>query len=120
MGWSFHNNKPIYLQIVEKLERDILSGKLPPGERIPSVRELALDASVNPNTMQRAMQELEARGLAVVQRTSGRIVTTDEKIINETRKRIACENIRFFIEEMKQLGFSGEETQALIKEEWKS
>ena len=119
MGWSFHSNKPIYLQIVDKLELEILSGKLPPGEKIPSVREMALEAAVNPNTMQRALQELENRGLATTQRTSCRLVTQDESAIARARQRIAENSIREFINEMKSLGFSQEETWEIMKEEWK-
>ena len=117
MGWSFRNDKPIYLQIVEKLERDILSGKLPCGTKLPSVRDLALEAEVNPNTMQRALQELEARELAITQRTSGRTVTQNEEAISRARKRVAEICTARFLEEMKSLGFSLEEIQHIL-EEW--
>lgn len=118
MAWTFDNNKPIYLQIVEKIEREILSGKLEKGEKISSVRDLAIEASVNPNTMQRALQELENRGLVTVQRTSGRQVTQDDEIINLARTQLAQASIQNFVFEMKNLGFGCEQTKKIIEQEW--
>lgn len=118
MGWIFDNIRPIYLQIADRLEGDILSGKLKKGERVKSVRELALEASVNPNTMQRAMQELEARGLVTVQRTSGRQVTEEDEVINKARGKLALENVREFSAQMKALGFTREEIINILNEEW--
>lgn len=118
MSWQFDSNKPIYLQIVERLERDILSGKLGKGEKIPSVRELALEASVNPNTMQRAMQELENRGLVLVQRTAGRQVTEEDAVIQQARNAFAAEQVRQFIAQMKVLGYTAEQVNKIIYEEW--
>ena len=84
LSWNFDNNKPIYIQIADKIEMMILSGEYKSGESLPSVRDFAVQASVNPNTMQRAMQELEARGLICVQRAVGRTVTEDSSVIEKS------------------------------------
>lgn len=118
MSWLFNNHKPIYLQIVERLEKDILSGKIGKGEKIPSVRELSMEASVNPNTMQRALQELENRGLVSVQRTTGRQVTEDDRIILAARNALAAEQVRQFTAQMKALGYTAEQVNKIINEEW--
>lgn len=78
MNWSITAGRPVYVQLVEQLELALVTGEFPPGSRIPPVRELAADAGVNPNTMQRALQELESRGLLQAQRTAGRTVTADD------------------------------------------
>ena len=77
MPWDLDNERPIYLQLMERIQQDIVSGVYKPGEKIPSVRDLALDAAVNPNTMQKALSELERSGLVYSQRTSGRFITED-------------------------------------------
>lgn len=119
MSWTFDNNRPIYIQIAEQIEQDILSGKLPRGGKIPSVREYAVNASVNPNTMQRAMQELESKGLILtVQRTSGRQVTDDDEVIESTRNRLAAECVREFISQMKDLGFTDSQIKGIVDENW--
>lgn len=118
MNWSFDNSKPIYIQIADKIESQILSGQLKQGDKVPSVRELAVIASVNPNTMQRAMQELESRLLVVVQRASGRTVTTDLTVIENAKKQKAFEITKTFIDEMKVLGFSSSQSAKLIEEQW--
>ena len=74
MAWKFENETPIYLQIIDKIKKDIVSGVLSPGSKIPPVRELAIEAGVNPNTMQKALQTLESEGILYSQRTSGRFV----------------------------------------------
>lgn len=118
MNWSFDNSKPIYIQIADKIESQILSGQLKQGDKVPSVRELAVIASVNPNTMQRAMQELESRSLVVVQRASGRTVTTDLTVIENARQQKAFDITKTFIDEMKVLGFSPSQSTKLIEEQW--
>ena len=80
MPWNLDDSRPIYLQLMEKIQQDIVSGTYRPGEKLPSVRELALDAAVNPNTMQKALSELERSGLVYSQRTSGRFITEDESM----------------------------------------
>ena len=86
MKWQFENGIPIYLQILRKMRTEIASGAYPPGGKLPPVRELALEAGVNPNTMQRAFAELERDGLVFSQRTSGRFVTEDEEALRQIRK----------------------------------
>lgn len=89
MSWSFDDNLPIYLQIIRILKSDLARGKYQPGEKLPAVRELAMAAGVNPNTMQKALSELERDGLVKSQRTSGRFVTEDKEKIMEIAKTLA-------------------------------
>ena len=86
MAWELNGERPIYLQLVEQIRLRIISGRYAPGERLPSVRDLAAEAAVNPNTMQRALVELESCGLVITQGTMGRIVTDSNEIINAERK----------------------------------
>ena len=116
MPWDLDENRPIYLQLMEKIQQDIISGIYQAGDRLPSVRELALDASVNPNTMQKALSELERKGLVYSQRTSGRFITEDKSMLIQLKTELAASHIREFLITMKQLGFPPEETLALIKE----
>ena len=83
MQWQFSNDAPIYTQLIQQVKVGIVTGAFPPGERLPSVRDLATEAGVNPNTMQRALAELERDGLVYSQRTAGRFVTEDNTMINE-------------------------------------
>ena len=115
MDWSFNNDTPIYSQLVDKIKLSIVSGQLPPGEKMSTVRELAAEAKVNPNTMQRAFQELEREGLVFSQRSNGRFVTEDMEAIMEAKKAMAQEYIRSFIETMEKLGYKGEEIISLIR-----
>ena len=107
MAWKFENDTPIYLQIMDKIKRDIAGGVLSPGSKIPSVRELAIEAGVNPNTMQKALQTLENEGILYSQRTSGRFVAES---VDDTVKNNICEDIlRKFTEKMYELGYSDED-----------
>ena len=115
MPWELDNDRPIYLQLMERIQQDIVSGIYKPGDRLPSVRDLAVEAAVNPNTMQKALSELERSGLVYSQRTSGRFITEDARLINEVKTSLASENIAQFLEKMKQLGFQNEEIAALIQ-----
>ena len=114
MAWDFSDDRPIYLQLMEQLKLGIVSGTYPPGSRLPSVRELAADASVNPNTMQKALSELEREGLVYAQRTSGRFVTEDQGRITAMKEELARELIRSFLENMEQLGYTSSQAQELI------
>ena len=114
MAWNLEADKPIYSQLVEIIQMQIISGKYKAGDRLPSVRELAAEASVNPNTMQKALSELERNGLIITQRTSGRTVTEDTKLIKETQAKLAEEYIQSFFHTMKELGYSEEEILELI------
>lgn len=115
MSWDLDNDRPIYMQLMEKIRLDIIAGIYKPGDKLPSVRDLALDASVNPNTMQKALSELERSGLVYAQRTSGRFITEDKEMLEQLKVELATEQIRQFFEKMKQLGFKDRETLALIE-----
>lgn len=117
MEHGFRSDLPIYSQLVQRLRQDIVSGALPPGTRLNSVRDLAADAGVNPNTMQRALQELEREELVYTQRTSGRFVTEDVTIIARSRALIAREEIRSFLAAMHLLGYQRQEIYQLLQEE---
>lgn len=116
MPWNLDSDRPIFIQIIEKIQMDIISGVYRPGDKLPSVRELAAEASVNPNTMQKALSELERTGLVYAQRTSGRFITEDTTLINELKAELAKDMISQFLEHMQGLGFEEEETIALIKQ----
>ena len=114
MPWNLNSDRPIFLQIVERIQMDIISGKYKPGDKLPSVRDLASDAAVNPNTMQKAFSELVRTGLVYSQRTTGRFITEDTVMIDELKASFAKEKITEFIALMQQLGFSKEEILSLI------
>lgn len=114
MPWNLDSDRPIFIQILERIQVDIVSGKYQPGDKLPSVRELAAEAAVNPNTMQRAFAELERTGLVYSKRTQGRFITEDKDMIAELKAGIAKEKIEVFLKSMEQLGFSKEETLALM------
>ena len=116
MEWKFRSALPIYSQLVEQIKLGIVSGSLLPGERLMSVRDMATEAGVNPNTMQRALQELERDGMVYSQRTSGRFVTENLQVIERAKKKLAEEQIRGFQEAMKKLGYRREEILTLLKE----
>jgi len=115
MKWIIDSDRPIYKQLVEQIELKIISGAYAPGDKIKSVRELAMEAGVNPNTMQKALAELERMGLVFAQRTSGRFITEDNKMIEEAKKTLAVKEIDDFFEKMKQLGFEKNEIITLIE-----
>jgi GntR family transcriptional regulator len=114
--WNLDNNMPIYLQLMDRIQRDIISGRYGPGDKLPSVRELAVEAAVNPNTMQKALSELERRGLVYSQRTSGRFITEDEELIKELKKEQAAGYLAEFMANMHNLGLKDEEIRALFEE----
>ena len=115
MAWDFDNNKPIYIQLVEELKLQIISGKLKLGQRLASVRELAEEAGVNPNTMQRALAELERQELVFTQRTSGRFVTENEEQVRTMRDAYATIKIEELIAALLQLGYEKGELLGLIQ-----
>ncbi|MBQ2061529.1 MAG: GntR family transcriptional regulator [Oscillospiraceae bacterium] len=114
MEWTFQPDLPIYTQLVAQMTQAILSGAYAPGARLPAVRELAAEAGVNPNTMQRAMAELEQSGLIFSQRTSGRFVTDDETVIDDARHRQAQRQVDAFWRSMALLGYDRDRTLALL------
>jgi len=105
LDWNFKNDLPIYTQLVEKIKLAIISGAMPPGARLSSVRDLATEAGVNPNTMQRALQELERDGLVYSQRTAGRFVTEDGAVIDHAKQRLAEGQLKSFLAAMRELGY---------------
>lgn len=116
MPWDLDNDRPIYLQLMERIQQDIIAGLYSPGDKLPSVRDLALDASVNPNTMQKALSELERSGLVYSQRTSGRFITEDEAMLTKMKQDLAAEHIHQFFEKMSLLGFRKNELPMLIQD----
>lgn len=114
MAWEMDNARPIYLQLMERIQRDIVTGIYQPGEKIPPVRELAATASVNPNTMQKALTELEKLELVYARRTSGRFITEDLGLIENMKKELASQHMEAFLENMKQLGYEYSDATQLL------
>ena len=117
MEWDIRNDQPIYTQLIQQVTLAILSGTFPCGGRLPPVREMAAEAGVNPNTMQRALTELERDGLVYSQRTSGRYVTEDQTAIMEARHALAADRVRSFLTDMERLGFEKEDLLSLLRQE---
>lgn len=115
MPWNFNENSPIYQQIIEHIKLSIAVGEYKAGDKLLPVRELAAVAEVNPNTMQKALSELEREGLVYSQRTAGRFITGDTEKISELRRTLADEQIEWFITKMGQLGFTAEEAVAELE-----
>lgn len=116
MDWNISAGRPVYLQLIEQLQAAIVAGALPAGARVQPVRELAAEAGVNPNTMQRALQDLEGRGLIQTQRTAGRTVTTDTRLLEELRSGQARALAKTFWRQMQTLGLDAEQVQALLQQ----
>lgn len=116
MPWELDNDRPIYLQLMERIQRDIIAGVYQPGDKLPSVRDLAVEAAVNPNTMQKALSELERNGLVHSYHTSGRFITEDKTMLRKMKEQQASRQIKEFIEKMRQLGYQDPEILSLIKE----
>ncbi len=114
MPWNLDSDRPIFIQIIEKIQMDIISGLYAPGDKLPSVRELAQKAAVNPNTMQKALSELERTGLVHSQRTSGRYITEDTAMIAELKSTLAKDIVTQFLDNMLRLGIPQEEVIPLI------
>ena len=117
MNWDLDSDRPIYAQLVEHITRAIISGAYQAGDKLPSVRDFAQDAAVNPNTMQKALAELERTQLVFSKRTSGRYITEDTQIINAIRTALITEQINNFFAQMQCMGCSKEETIKKIIEE---
>ena len=116
MSWTFDNNKPIYLQIMEKIKLQIISHKLEPNQQLPTVRELASEAGVNPNTIQRALADLEREGFVYTKRTSGRFVTEDLDLILQSRKQLSEEQLQQFVTGMLEFGYEKEELPTVLRD----
>ena len=116
MEFNFEIDRPIYIQLVEQLKSYIILGILEPGSRIPSVREFAIQAKVNPNTMQKALMELEDDGLIYTERTNGKFVTENKDLIEKVKKELAQQVTSKYIESMKKLGISKQEVKKYLEE----
>lgn len=116
MAWKFSGDRPVYLQIAERIKKAVLSGVYPPGEQIPSVRQLALEAAVNPNTVQHAFTELENEGIILSRGTQGRFVTEDAETIEVCRQEMAQQYVQVFLKDIAHLGISKEQAITMIKE----
>lgn len=116
MEWQIDNNKPVYVQIVEQLKMKIISGEIELDSKLDSVRNLAANAMVNPNTMQKALAELERQGFVYSKRTSGRFVTDDKSLIDKERKNLVKESVKASLETLINLGYTKEEIISLIEE----
>lgn len=114
MSWDLKSDRPIYTQLIEQIQLMVVSGVYPAGSKLPSVREMAADAAVNPNTMQRALSQLETDGLLYSQRTSGRFVTEDVERIMQIKNGLAVEVIHEFLNKMNQLGYDTQQTFNLL------
>ena len=119
MTWHFQNDTPIYAQLIHQITRRIVAGAYQLGEKLPSVRDLASEAGVNPNTMQRALTELERAGLVYSQRTTGRFVTEEKEMIKAAKENLAREQVRSFLSAMMGLGYGVAEIVALLENEEK-
>ena len=117
MKWYFSDSAPIYAQLIRQIKVGIVTGAFPPGERLPSVRDLATEAGVNPNTMQRALTELERDGLVFSQRTAGRFVTEDKTMIEKAKRGLAERHIKTFLAAMLRLGYQPEDIVTLLRQE---
>ena len=115
MEWNFKNGIPIYTQIVDEMTMRIASGAYKPGEKLPSVRDLAMDAGVNPNTMQRALSELERQGLVFSERTSGRFVTKEDDVLKTLHERLAKKYFEEFADKLRKIGMSGEQIAEAVR-----
>lgn len=116
MEWSFKNGIPIYSQIIDEMTMRIASGAYAPGDKLPSVRDLAMEAGVNPNTMQKALSELERKGLVYAERTSGRFITRDEKVLEELHEGLAKRYFDELSEKLRKIGLSEKEIKSAASE----
>ena len=118
MEWDIRNDQPIYTQLILQVTLAILSGTFPCGGRLPPVREMAAEAGVNPNTMQRALAELERTGLVYTQRTAGRFVTEDAAVIDSAKQELAHQQVGAFLRRMERMGYDREQAAQLVRS-WK-
>ena len=119
MAWSFSSDKPVYLQIADRIRKSVVSGEFKPCEQIPTVRQLALTAAVNPNTVQHAFAELEKEGIIVSQGTTGRYVTEDIRIIEACRNNMAQRLVESFARDMQELAISNDSIICMLEEAMK-
>lgn len=115
---DFNESQPIWVQLLASFRRRIAAGQWAPSTRIPSVRELAVAEGVNPNTVQRALGELDREGLTIAERAQGRYVTSEEETISHTRTRIAEKATDAHITALIELGYDLDAAQALLRSRW--
>lgn len=115
MAWSFETGRPIYQQVAEIVRQRIMTGVYPQGSRLPAVRDLAIEAGVNPNTMQKALLALEDSGLVYSPSTSGRFVTEDERLIGHLKYHAVEKQVLSFVKQMEAMGYSREEVAELVR-----
>ena len=115
MSWKLNPDRPVYVQLIERITTDIIAGIYLPGSKLPSVRDLAQTAGVNPNTMQTALSEMERTNLVYSQRTSGRFITEDLSMIDSLKTELASEQVKEFLEKMEKIGLSKEDIIGLIQ-----
>lgn len=116
MAWDIRSDRPVYSQLMEQIQQKIICGEYPLGSKLPSVRDMATEAGVNPNTMQKALAELERTGLLYSQRTSGRFVTENEEMMLMMRESLVKEQMKEFLKQMRQLGFTLKEICDMIQQ----
>ena len=109
MNFIFDNDRPIYIQLVEQLKECIVAGKFKAGEKLPSVREFAMQIKVNPNTVQKALVEIENQKLIYTERTNGKFVTENEELIENVKKELANQKVQKYFQDMNKLGINKEE-----------
>lgn len=115
MAWTFGSSLPLYVQIADRIRSNIVCGAYAKQEKLPAVRELALEAAVNPNTMQRAFTCLENEGLVITAGTTGRFVTDDDRVIQEAREKMASMFVEEFTDKITRLGYSLAEAARLVE-----
>ena len=116
MNFIFDNDRPIYIQLVEQLKEYIIAGKIKAGEKLPSVRELAIQIKVNPNTVQKALAEIGNQKLIYTERTNGKFVTENEKLIDNVKKELANQKVQKYFEDMHKLGIDKENAIKYLQE----
>ena len=116
MNFIFDNDRPIYIQLVEQLKEYIVSGKFKAGEKLPSVREFAMQIKVNPNTVQKALAEIENQKLIYTERTNGKFVTENEELIENVKKELANQKVQKYFQDMNKLGINKEDAIRYLQE----
>lgn len=117
MSYEFNNDMPIYLQIIEHIKGLIISNKYLPNDKLMSVREMSMEYGVNPNTIQKALSELESIGLIYTERTNGKYVTADTSLINRFKKQYINEKVQEFFSSMESMGLSKQEILDILNKE---
>ena len=116
MNFIFDNDRPIYIQLVEQLKEYIVSGKFKAGEKLPSVREFAMQIKVNPNTVQKALAEIENQKLIYTERTNGKFVTENEELIENVKKELANQKVQKYFQDMNKLGINKQDAITYLQE----